>query len=304
MVGRGSRCAVLGMIVIPAVVLGTVAPPAHADAPDDPNDADALAASRRLSPRSDVVFVSLSDINADELGSRDVRVSAGLPIVRGDDYGFGVVPRYTATWVDPDVPGGRDLMLHRFDLLAGGGGRVAPGWWLRGGVGVTYASDLAGTSGSSQALQATASATVRHATGDSDAWILGVLYTSSSDLVPVLPVVGYVHQRPGSPVRVDALLPHHARVGYAFAPAWQGALGVEVFHDLWISHAMVAPFAARRDGGALYAELDVAVGRVHFEWRTGLALMRYVLPGPATDDNHPDGLGPCVFAQLLAVAPP
>jgi hypothetical protein len=293
-VARRSLCAAL------AAVAG-LATGARSDVPADD---DTLASSRRLSSRNDILFLSISDMSADELASRDVRVSIALPVIRGGDFGFGVIPRYTATWIDPDVNGAHDLVLHRFDLLAGGGGRVAPAWWIRGALGATYASDLDGTSASSQALQVTALATVRHNIGANDAWTLGAVYSSSADILPVLPVVGYVHQRPGSRFRFDALLPHHARVVYDVAPGWQAAIGVETFSDVWVGHAMSDGFVVRREGGAAFAEIDAAIGRVHVEWRTGLALARYGLPAPMTDDSHPHGIGPSVFVQLLATVLP
>jgi hypothetical protein len=278
---------------------------ARAESPPspDPNDAaEAAAMERRLSPRNDVVYLSVSQIHDDTLVSRDVRVSAGAPLFRGDGFGAGVFVRYATTWIDSDELLSESLVLHRFDLMVGGGARLAPGWSLRGAVGVTYASDLHLHELVSDPFQLTVAALVRHPLGPSDVWLAGLAYASSSTIYPVLPTLGYVHQRAGSPFRFDALLPHHVRVVYDLTPRLYGALGVEVHGDKWSVRGMRQILDTRRDGGAVFGELGVAaVGAIHVEGRLGLSVDRYVLPDAMTDATRKLGLRPAAFAQLLAV---
>jgi hypothetical protein len=298
---------VLGLGLALALV-AAASGPARAESPEsarpvDPGDP--ASADRRLSPRNDVVFVSIWQIHDDELVSRDLRISAGAPLVRGDGYGFGVFQRYATTWIDSDELLPRALVLHRFDLMIGGGARLAPGWSLRGAVGATYASDLHEHDLSWQPFQLTVAALVRHPLGPSDAWVAGVAYSSSSTLYPWLPALGYVHQRAGAPFRFDALLPHHVRAVYDLTPRWYGALGIEVHGDRWLVRGMRQSIDAHRDGGAIFGELGVAaVGSVHVECRLGLSVDRYTLPDVMTDTSHRLALRPAAFTQLLAVVAP
>jgi len=266
---------------------------------------DAASTDRRLSPRNDVVYLSIWQIHDDLLASRDVRISAGAPLLRGDGYGIGVFQRYATTWIDSDELLPRALVLHRFDLMLGGGVRLAPGWSLRGAAGVTYASDLHEHDLSWQPFQLTVAALVRHPLGPSDAWTAGVAYSSGSSVYPWLPTLGYVHQRAGAPFRFDALLPHHVRAVYDLTPRWYGALGIEVHGDRWLAHGMRQSVDTRRDGGAIFGELGVAaIGAVHVECRLGLSVDRYTLPDAMTDTGHKLSLRPAAFAQLLAVVAP
>jgi hypothetical protein len=251
------------------------------------------------------VYLSIWQIHDDLLASRDLRLSAGAPLVRGDGFGLGAFVRYATTWIDSDELLPSALVLHRFDLMVGGGARLAPGWSLRGAVGTTYASDLHERDLSWQPFQLTVAALVRHPLGPSDAWMAGLAYASSSGLYPVLPTLGYVHQRPGAPFRFDALLPHHVRVVYDLTPRWYGALGVEVHGDRWRVRGMRQAINTRRDGGAVFGELGVAaVAAVHIEARLGLSVDSYTLPDAMTDAGHKLSLRPAAFAQLLAVVAP
>ncbi len=294
---------VLGLALV-ASALG----PARAESPDSArpiDNGDAASADRRLSPRTDAVYLSFSQIHDDVLVSRDLRISAGAPLVRGDGFGFGVFQRYATTWIDSDELLPSALVLHRFDLMLGGGARLAPGWSLRGAVGVTYASDLHEHDLSWQPFQLTVAALVRHPLGPSDAWMAGVAYSSGSSLYPVLPTLGYVHQQAGAPFRFDALLPHHVRAVYDLSPRWYGALGIEVHGDKWLVRGMRQSIDTRRDGGAIFGELGVAaVGAVHVECRLGLSVDRYTLPDVMTDTSQRLSLRPAAFTQLLAVVAP
>jgi hypothetical protein len=297
---------VLGLALVAAAIGAARAESAGSAKSAEPVDAaDAASTDRRLSPRNDIVYLSISQIVDDVVVSRDLRVSAGAPLVRGDGFGLGAFLRYATTWIDSDelLPGA--IVLHRFDAMVGGGARLAPGWSLRGAVGVTYASDLHQHDLSWQPFQATVAALVRHPLGPSDAWVAGVIYTSSSSLYPWLPSLGYVHQRAGAPFRFDALLPHHVRAVYDLTPRWSGALGIEVHGDKWLVRGMRQAIDTRRDGGALFGELGVAVGRaVHVEGRLGLSVDRYTLPDATTDASRRLSLRPAAFAQLLAVVAP
>lgn len=262
---------------------------------------DPAAEARRLSPRNDSVYLSIFQIYQPALSSRDVRLSVGAPVLRGDHYGVGVFQRYAATRIDGDQLAD-PLVLHRFELMLGGGGRFAPGWSLRGALGVSYASDLQLNGLTSDAFGLTVAGLVNHAVGPSDAIIVGFAYSSSSSLYPVLPILGYVHQSPGSPLRFDAQLPRHVRVSYDLTPRLAVALGLEVHGDRWLVRGMRARLDTRRDGGSAFAELSVAALRsVRIDARLGISVDRYTLPDVMTDTTHEGSLGVSGFAQLLAV---
>jgi hypothetical protein len=275
---------------------------------DDPVPADAAAREdarlhdRRLAPRNDNVFVSISQLHDDELASRDMRLSVGAPVLRGDGYGAGLFQRYATTWIDGERFLARGLVLHRFDTMLGGGGRIADGWSLRGGLGVTYASDLHLGSPSLEAMHSTVAVIVRHVIGPGDAWMAGVAYASSSELFPILPVLGYVHQRPGSPFRIDVQLPHHARVEYHFARLLNAAFGLEAHGDAWRVAGTHRNLDARRGGGAMFGELGIAAyGPVEIDLRLGVAFDRYTLPDVMSDTTTDLSLRPASFGQLLVL---
>jgi hypothetical protein len=247
------------------------------------------------------VYLSIFQIFQPSLSSRDIRVSVGAPVLRGDGYGVGIFGRYAATWIDGDQLAD-ELVLHRFDVMLGGGGRLAPGWSLRGALGVSYGSDLQLDGVASAGFGLTTAALVHHPLGPSDAIVFGVAYSSNSSLYPVLPILGYVHQGAGSRFRFDAQLPHHVRVSYDLTPRLQAALGLEVHGDKWLVRGMHAPLDTRRDGGSAFAELGVAaVGPVRVDVRIGISVDRYVLPDVMTDTSHRGPLALAGFAQLLAV---
>src|SRR5262249_32278219 len=144
-------------------------------------------------------------------------VKDAVPLVHGAGYGIALLAGYQATWLDAAVPGGdAHLRLHRFEATLAGGGSVAPGWSLAGSFGGAHASDLKQVTWAR--LQLTTSLTINHELGPSDAVVVGGIYSSTGELSPVLPALGYVHQRRGAPLRIDVLLPHHARVQYAVTP--------------------------------------------------------------------------------------
>jgi hypothetical protein len=268
---------------------------------DTSADEEPASAARRLSPRNDSVYLSILQICQPSLSSRDIRVSVGAPVLRGDGYGIAVFARYATTWIDGDQLAD-ELVLHRFDLMLGGGARLAPGWSLRGALGVSHASDLQLDGAASQAFGLTTAALVNHPLGSSDAVVFGVAYSSNSGLYPVLPILGYVHQSAGSPFRFDAQLPHHVRVSYDLTPRLETALGLEVHGDTWVVRGMHALLDTRRSGGSAFAELGItATGWAHVDVRLGISVDRYTLPDVMTDTSHDGSLGIAGFAQLLAV---
>jgi len=269
-------------------------------------DDAAAVHERQLSPRNDTMFLSMSQIHDDELISRDLRLSAGVPLLRGDGYGLALFQRYAVTEMQSERYLADDLVLHRFDVMVGGGARLAPEWSLRGAIGLTYASDLHIGGVSADAMHGTAAAIVHHVLGPSDAMSVGVAYASSSELLVVLPILGYVHQRAGSPFRFDAELPHHVRAVYAFAPAWEAAFGIEVHGDVWLASGMRENVEVRRSGGAMFLELGLAAyGPIRVEARGGLSVDTYRLPDPTMPDATRDlGLRPASFAQLQVTVLP
>lgn len=304
---RRRRCrdlCVLGVLLLGVLASGR----ARADDGQEHEDLereDPATTARRLALRNDSVYLSLFQIYQPSLTSRDVRVSVGVPVVRGEGYGVALLPRYAATWIEGDRLAD-ELVLHRFDVMLGGGGRVAPGWSLRGALGVSYASDLQLDGIASEAFGLTVAALVNHALGPSDAIVVGLAYASTSSLYPVLPILGYVHQRAGSRFRFEAQLPRHVRASYRLTPRLEATLGVEVHGDKWLVQGMRERLDTRRDGGSAFAELGVAAaGSLRVDLRLGISVDRYTLPDTLpdtmTDTTHDGSLGVAAFAQLLAV---
>jgi hypothetical protein len=289
-------------MLVPRLALALVALSAglaHADGDELAHD-DAKLRDRQLAPRNDSVFASFSQLHDDEIASRDMRISLGAQVLHGDDYGVGLFQHYSTTWIDSNRFLARGLELHRFDLMLGGGGRLADGWSLRGGLGVTYASDL--SSPTFEAVHSTAVAIVRHVVGPSDAWTAGIAYASSSSIYPILPVLGYVHQAPGSPFRIDVQLPHHARVEYRFAHNLNAAFGAEAQGDLWLVAGMRKNLESRRDGGAIFGELGVPIyGPVELDLRLGVSVVSYTLPNVMTDMTVDLPVRASSFGQVLVV---
>jgi hypothetical protein len=292
---RRVRCLVILAVVAHAGAM------ARAEPETEPTE---VPASRRLSPRSDAIGAWYSATYRPALSTRDVRLRAAVPLVRGDGYGAAVLAGYGATQLDVDLGELHEhLAFHRFEATLGGGVGVAPGWSLRGSFGAAYSSDLHAAAWS--ALQVTSSAMVHRVLGDADAVLAGVIYTSAGELYPVLPAIGYVHQRAGSPLRFDVFLPHHARTEYALGPRLRSALGIEVVGNLWIAQPAATPLRSRRAGGALFGELQVAAtGLVRLEARAGLSVDRYVLPAIAGGSTVEQPLRPAAFAQVAVVIVP
>lgn len=295
--GTSARSALRGVqaLVVVAAALGT----ARADTVESE---DLASAERRLAPRSDSVFVSVSQIQRDSVSSRDVRLSAGVPVLRIRGVGVGVFLRYATTWIDSERRLPETLSLHRFDAQLGGGGRLAAGWSLRGALGVTYASDLNLPGLPGEGFQMTTALILRRVLGPSDAWVAGLSYSSGSNLFPVLPILGYVHQRAASPFRFEAMLPRHVRVVYQLTPRLHGALAVEAHGDKWLVRGMNRPLDARREGGSAFGEIGLAVyGPLRLDGRFGMSFDSYTLPDAMTGTSDDLPLAASAFAQLLLV---
>jgi hypothetical protein len=227
-----------------------------------------------------------------------------VPLLRGDGYGLALLGSYGATHLDVALPDLEpELTLHRFEAILGGGAAIAPGWSMRGSLGVAHASDLRDSTWS--ALQVTSSAMIHHVLGPADAVIVGVIYSQSAELLPVLPILGYVHQREASPFRLDIFLPHHARAEYELAPWLQGALAVETAGNTWILHMGAAERRAHRAGGSLFGEVDLrATQLVRLEARLGLSVDRYSLPTQLDGAPSDQPLRAAAFAQLAILIVP
>jgi hypothetical protein len=127
----------------------------------------------------------------------DLRLKADAPLVRGDGFGLRLLLGYGMTHLDLDAGGQRDTFhLHRFEATLGGAKALAPGRTLRVALGAAYGSDLQASTW--RAFQLTSLAMVHWVLGPDDAVILGAVYTSTAEFAPVVPVLGYVHQRDGS----------------------------------------------------------------------------------------------------------
>jgi hypothetical protein len=289
-------------------VVAVTSSPARADPVEDdaaraaPSVEDTASAERRLAPRNDSVHFSISQIDDHAVESRDVRISVGAPVLHVHGVGVGLFLRYAATRIESDQFLPEALVLHRFDVQLGGGGRLAPGWWFRGAFGVGYASDLHPHGLPGDALQSTAAAMVRHAFGPSDSWTIGVAYSSFSSLSPVLPILGYVHERAGARFRFEAQLPRLVRAVYQLTPRLHAALGLEAHGDKWLAQGMRRLLDTRREGGSAFGEADLAThGAVHLVGRLGASFDSYTLPDAMTDSSHELALKTSAFAQLLVV---
>ncbi len=258
----------------------------------------------RLSPRVDAVLVSYMTTLSGDIATRDVIGKAAAPLVRGNGYGVALLGGYAGTHLDTRMSeGDSHLRVHRFEATLGGGGGLAPGWSLRGSLGVAHASDLEAFRWNS--LQATLSGSVHHVLGPSDAVVVGLVYTSTAEFFPVLPLIGYVHQRERSPFRLDVFLPRHARVQYALAPRVRGALGIEALGTTWNIHTARGTLDAKRGAGATFAELEFGVTPlIYLQARAGVLVAKYTLPAEQDGVTLERGLRAAGFAQLAVVLAP
>lgn len=296
-----------------AVARADVDPPAtDAQAPDAQAPDAQVPPARRLSPRNEVISASYVATHTDELSTRDFRFHAGLPLAHGDGYGVALMLGYGVTHLDVALDEiDEHIELHRFETGLAGGGALASGWSLRAALGAVYSSDLQRATWS--ALQGTAVAMVQHVLGPSDALVIGAAYSSVGDLYPVLPVIGYVHQRVGSPLRFDAFLPHHARVEYALSSLLTGAIGLEASGNTWTLEGPRGEVQAKRAGGAAFGALQIAATRLlRFEARLGVSVERETLPiltgaAPGAMDTMTTidrPLHAAAFGQLLLMIAP
>jgi hypothetical protein len=313
-------------VLVTAAVVFSAAESAHAELPGHENspaepvqavppidsvarstaEAHAPSPGQRLSPRSDVVLMSASSVNNSSYAVQDFKLKAAAPLARGSGYGLALLLNYDATRIDAPMTTSTDhLTLHRFEAMVGGGAGIAPDWSLRGAFGVSHSSDLeASTWG---ALQVTSTAMLHHVVTPSDAIVFGVVYTSTAQLFPVLPLFGYVHQREGSPFRLDIFLPHHVRAEYALFSRLHSAVGIEAMGDTWTVHMAHArgEQLATREGGAIYGELSLfATNMIHIEARAGMSVDRYELPSMMDPVVHDQPLRAARFAQLQVVVAP
>ena len=211
--------------------------------------------------------------------------------------GYGVTHLDVAT---DEVHDGFEL--HRFEATLGGGATLAPGRSLRASIGTAYASDL--HAGAWPALQLTSSAMIHWVLGPDDAVVVGAVYTSTAEFLPVLPIVGYVHQRDGSRFRFDVFLPRHVRAEYELHRCVRGAVGVEAMGNTW-AVAMRSQQRIRRAGGSLFGELGFVLTRsMRLEARAGLSVARYTVPADASGAIIDDSLRPAGFAQLALLLAP
>lgn len=246
-------------------------------------------------------MTGLSSTTNAQLGVTDWTIKAAAPLLIGDGYGSALLVDYSQTRID--LPGQGHLVLHRTQAGVGGGAGLAPGWSLRGSVQVAYASDLADPTYA--AVQVTSSAMVHHVLSSSDAIVGGLVYCSTAQLFPVIPLAGWVHQAPGSRFRFDAFLPHHVRAEWDLAWRLRGAIGAEAHGDRWIVKPGQQALSASREGGIGFGELQlVATRMVHLEARAGVSVDRYSLPMQLDGRLHDQPLRAAKFAQLAIVVAP
>jgi len=146
---------------------------------------------------------------------------------------------------------------------------------------------------------------VHRVLGPSDAVIGGVIYTSSAEFLPVLPILGFVHQREGSLFRFDVFLPRHVRASYELTPRVHGALGIETAGNTWVVQMAQAERRARRAGGSIFAELELGATRiVQVQVRLGMSVDRYTFPAQPGGEPREQPLRAAAFAQLAVVIAP
>ena len=278
-----------------------IAATAHLAVADEPKPDASVA--RALSPRSESIGMSYRTAFNGALVASDLLVRAAAPIARGDGYGVALLASYESTKLgldDADDP----TRLRRFGVMLGGGMGLAPGRSLRGSIGVAHASDLRDPD--LGALQVTVSSMVHLVLGPSDAIQLGGVYASSADLlIPVLPLIGYVHHRTGARFRFDMLLPAHVRAEYRLTEKLEGALALEVLGTKWQVQGMTPGTheTAKRTGGSVFAELAYAlVGPLRLQIRAGMLVASYDLPQLAMAFD--DSLRIAGYAQLGLVVTP
>lgn len=262
------------------------------------------SAGHRLSPRADMVLASVANTHNSALDASDLRIKAAAPLAVGDSYGLALLLNYGMT--ELTFPSGHSdeiLKLHKFETMVGGGVGLADDWSLRGSAGVAHSSDLHDTSW--DAVQMTACAMLHHVVGPSDAIVFGGVYTSTSPTIPVIPLLGYVHQREGSPFRLDVFLPHHVRAEYALTSWLHGAVAMEASGDTWAVQMAKSQLKASREGGAGFAELQWLITKmIHLEARAGVSVDKYTLPMQVDGATHDQPLRASSFGQLSVVVAP
>lgn len=267
---------VLGITVI--VCTGDIARAELAPTEPDPMATAKLAATTlRLSPSYDFAHVRYTTSSDAEVNTWDLQLKGAQPVATGRGYGVAMIAAYRLTQIDPPAMYRDDtLTLHRFEAGLGGGGMLAPGWSLRGFVSAAYASDLEDAAWN--ALSVTATSDVLYVLGPSDALTGGLLFISNLDPFPVLPTLGWVHQREGSPFRVELTLPLSARAQYQITPRIRGAAGFELIADSWRQRAAQNSVEVRRFGGATFGELELSASRqVRIQLRAGVQVTSYTL---------------------------
>jgi hypothetical protein len=230
--------------------------------------------------------------------SQDLRLKADAPLVRGDGFGLRLLLGYGMTHLDLGAGDQRDSFdLHRFEATLGGAKALGPGKTLRVALGTAYASDLQASTW--RAFQLTSLAVVHWVLGPDDAILLGAVYTSTAEFAPVVPILGYVHQRDGSRFRFDMFLPRHIRAEYELHPRVRGALGLEIAGYTWAVQGTQSHPLIRRAGGDVFGELGFRLTRlVRLEARVGVSTTRSTLPAEATDVMISSSPRPAGFAQL------
>jgi hypothetical protein len=282
------------------ILLGVAAAGASAETTGDAAPAAPSATeAAKLSPRTDGVMAAYSATYDGELTTQDLRLKAAAPLVRGPAFGLGLLAGYAMTHLAfPTETGDDSLRLHRFEATLAAGSTLAPGRSIRVSLGTAYASDLRVSAWS--ALQVTSSATVHWVLGSDDAILLGAVYTSAPEFSPVLPIIGYVHQRDGSRFRFDMFIPKHVRAEYELHPRVRGALGIEALGNIWAVQRLQAEQSVKRAGGSIFGELGFQLARwMRLEVRAGVCVMRHTLPADAIDAESEQSLRAGGFTQLL-----
>lgn len=239
--------------------------------------------ARPLEPRAPIV-AGVATLDGAASGSsgvaaKELALRATLPLVRGDTVRFGLQLGYAATELDTTEPTTADRRsLHRFDLGVGGSVKLGESFDLRGNVLGSHASDL--NASTSKALQAAGTLVVRWHPDESTAYFFGLGSSTQLSVTPLFPVLGLVHQAPGSPFRIEVMLPQRAVATWDFNERLRGLAGLELDARAWAVQQSDGSYdrVTRRQGLRASAGIQIRIfDDVRFDARGGVSAFAYEL---------------------------
>lgn len=263
--------------------------------------AQAVADPAKLMPAADLVGTSVdADANTSTHSYED-KILLGVPLPRWDGGGGAITFGRIASNLFDDNHG--ELHVRTYQTGVVGGQSLGHGLILGGGATVTYGSAV--DEYTANAWQLMANGTLSWTRGKSDGFIAGAVYTSTNTFwVPLIPIIGWVHQAPESPWRFDVLLPRGVRIDYALSDT--SAIGglVDVTGGSWVtsttmSHELVMASKVRCAMAARYQRK--LFGPVRLDVRMGMMIEQYDYATPMSTDSS---TRPGAYGQLGIIAGP